>query len=81
MFHRTIRLPGKLWRAVKARSAQDDKAIRWVIDDALDAELMQLIDTLRGAGLPGRPVHSQENRLAGLLHGQTGGEHRVRRLV
>ena len=53
MFHRTIRLPAKLWQAVKARGARDDKAIRWVIDDALDAELMPLIETLRKLGLRG----------------------------
>ncbi|HUT56948.1 MAG TPA: hypothetical protein VNA25_03625 [Phycisphaerae bacterium] len=28
-------------------------AIRWVTDDAVDAELMQLIDTLRGLGFQG----------------------------
>lgn len=53
MFHRTIRLPAELWRAVKARSSRDGKAIRWVIDDALDAELMGLIEALRGLGLRG----------------------------
>jgi len=53
MFHRTIRLPARLWQAVKGRSAEDDKAIRWVIDDALDAELMPLIEALRGLGLRG----------------------------
>ena len=53
MFHRTIRLPAKLWHAVKARSAEEDKAIRWVIDDALDAELMPLIEKLRGLGFRG----------------------------
>ena len=39
MFHRTIRLPADLWRAVKARGQRDGKAIRWVIDDALDSTI------------------------------------------
>ena len=39
IFHRTIRLPAELWRAVKARGQQDGKAIRWVIDDALDSTI------------------------------------------
>jgi len=51
MFHRTIRVPASLWRAVKRRSADDGKAIRWVVDDALDAELPGLIDKLRKLGL------------------------------
>lgn len=53
MFHRTIPLPAELWRAVKARGQQDGKAIRWVIDDALEAELVQLVETLRGLGFRG----------------------------
>ena len=53
MFHRTIRLPADLWKAVKHRSDSDGKAIRWVVDDALDAELMPLIDELRRLGLRG----------------------------
>jgi len=53
MFHRTIRLPAELWKDVKARSKQEGKSIRWVVDDALDAELMPLIATLRKLGLRG----------------------------
>ena len=39
MFHRTIRVPTELWAAVKYRSQRDGKAIRWVVDDALDGEI------------------------------------------
>ena len=53
MFHRTIRLPVGLWKGVKARSAEKHKAIRWVIDDALDDELMPLIASLRRLGFTG----------------------------
>ena len=53
MFHRTVRVPGSLWRAVTRRSAADAKAIRWVVDEALDAELIGLIDQLRQLGLRG----------------------------
>ena len=53
MFHRTIRVPASLWQAVKRKSADDGKAIRWVVDDALDAELIDLIDELRQLGLRG----------------------------
>ena len=40
-------------RAASGVEQQDGKAIRRVIDDALDAELMQLIDTLRRLGFRG----------------------------
>jgi len=53
LFHRTIRVPVSLWKAVKRRSARDGKAIRWVVDDALDAELIPLIEQLRKLGLRG----------------------------
>ena len=53
MFHRTVRVPSELWQAVKDRSERDGKAIRWVIDEALDAELMALIETLRQLGFRG----------------------------
>ena len=53
MFHRTIRVPAELWKAVKSRSNSDGKSIRWVVDEALDAELMQLIDKLRQLGFQG----------------------------
>jgi len=53
MFHRTIRLPSGLWQAVKRRGERDGKAIRWVIDDALDADLIQLIERLRKLGFRG----------------------------
>ncbi len=51
MFHRTIRVPASLWQAVKRKSADDGQAIRWVVDQALDAELIGLIDELRQLGL------------------------------
>ena len=53
MFHRNLRVPVEVWQAVKARSAREGKAIRWVIDDALDAELGPLIDALRQLGFQG----------------------------
>ena len=63
MFHRTIRVPASLWQAVKRRSAQDGKAIRWVVDDALDAELSKLIDELRRLGLRGELTDDKLVRL------------------
>lgn len=53
MFHRTMRLPAELWKAVKAKGKKDDSALRWVVDDALDAELMPLIEALRRLGFKG----------------------------
>ena len=53
MFHRTIRVPSGVWQDVKQRSDRDGKAIRWVVDDALDAELIPLIESLRGLGFRG----------------------------
>ena len=60
MFHRTIRLPAALWKDVKARSAEKRKAIRWVVDDALDAELMPLIASLRRFGFKGEQQRTLE---------------------
>ncbi len=53
MFHRTIRVPAELWGEVKARGGKERKAIRWVIDDALDAELVSMVATLRAMGFKG----------------------------
>ena len=52
--HRTIRMPESLWGTVKERSQREGKAVRWVIDDVLDAELGYLIDALQKAGLDGQ---------------------------
>ena len=53
MFLRTMRLPLELWERVKRRGNRDGKALRWVVDDALDAELMPLIESLREKGFRG----------------------------
>ena len=53
MFHRTIRIPAELWQEVKARGNKERKAIRWVIDDALDSELMSMVASLRAMGFKG----------------------------
>ena len=63
MFHRTIRVPAELWAAVKCRSAKEGKAIRWVVDDALDAELADLIAELRKLGLRGEIADDKLVRL------------------
>ena len=52
-----------MWQAVKRRSARDGKAIRWVVDDALDAELSKLIDQLRRLGLRGEIADDKLVRL------------------
>lgn len=53
MFHRTIKLPNGLWEQVKEQGETEKKSLRWIIDEALDAELLSLIDTLRQLGLKG----------------------------
>jgi len=53
MFHRTIKLPNELWDKVKERGAREKKALRWIVDEALDAELQSLIESLRELGLKG----------------------------
>jgi len=53
MFHRTIRLPARSWQAVKGRSAEDEKAIRWVIDDALGCLNQPQIISISAATMPG----------------------------
>lgn len=63
MFHRTIRVPAELWAAVKYRSADEGKAIRWVVDDALDADLPNLIAELRKLGLRGEVADDKLVRL------------------
>ena len=53
MFHRIIKLPNGLWDKVKERGRQEQKALHRVVEDALDAELLPLIETLRQLGLKG----------------------------
>ena len=53
MFHRTIKLPNELWDKVKERGEQEKKALRWIVDEALDAELLLLVESLRRLGLKG----------------------------
>jgi hypothetical protein len=62
-FHRTIRLPGSLWRAVRRRGLRDGKAIRWVVEEALDAELAELVEQLRRLGLRGELADDRLVRL------------------
>ena len=81
MFHRTIKLPSELWEQVKERAKQENKNLRWTIDEALDAELLPLIESLRELGLKGEVkadklvrVPLDENVIARMNHGrrQTG---------
>lgn len=81
MFHRTVKLPNELWDKVKERGGQENKALRWVVDDALDAELLPLIDSLRQLGLKGEVkadklvrVPLDDNVISRINHGrrQTG---------
>ena len=53
VLHRTTRVPGSLWAAAKGRAASEGKPLRHLIDQALDAELTQLVETLRQSGLRG----------------------------
>jgi len=81
MFHRTIKLPNGLWDKVKERGEQDKKALRWIVDDALDAELLPLVESLRQLGLKGEAKPNKlvrlpvdDNVIGRLNHGrrQTG---------
>jgi len=53
MFHRTIKLPNGLWDKVKERGDREKKALRWIVDEALDTELLPLVGSLRQLGLKG----------------------------
>jgi len=53
MFYRTVKLPNGLWGRVKERGDGEGKALRWIIDEALDAELLPLVESLRELGLKG----------------------------
>ena len=53
MFYRTMKFPNGLWNKVKQRGEAEGKALRWVIDEALDAELLPLVESLRELGLKG----------------------------
>src|SRR4051812_3650302 len=53
VLHRTLQLPEHLWSTAKARGQRAEKSVRWIIADALDAELPLLIDALRAVGLTG----------------------------
>jgi len=45
MFYRTIKLPDGLWDKVKECGNQEKKALRWIVDEALDAELLPLVES------------------------------------
>jgi len=49
--HRTFQLPANVWDRVRDRGKREGKSMRWVIADAVDAELFPLMDTLRELGL------------------------------
>lgn len=53
MSRRTIKLPNGLGGKVKEHGEQEQKALRWVVDEALDAELLPLVESLRKLGLKG----------------------------
>ena len=81
MFHRTIKLPSGLWKQVKERGKQENKNLRWTVDEALDAELLPLVESLRELGFKGEVkadrlvrVPVDENVIARMNHGrrQTG---------
>ena len=50
---RTIRVPAELWESIKDHRASAGKSIRFLVDDALDAELMRVIESLRQLGFRG----------------------------
>lgn len=81
MFYRTVKFPDGLWAKAKEHGEQEKKALRWIIDEALDAELLPLLESLRNLGLKGEikadklaRVPLDENVIARLNHGrrQTG---------
>ncbi|MCK4886929.1 MAG: hypothetical protein KAS96_06035 [Planctomycetes bacterium] len=53
MFHRTVKLPNGLWDKVKELGKHEKKSSRWIVDEALDTELIPLIESLRELGLKG----------------------------
>jgi hypothetical protein len=53
MFYRTMKLPNGLWNTVKECGGEEGKALRWIVDEALDAELLPLVESLREFGLKG----------------------------
>lgn len=53
IFHRTLKLPQRAWGAAKARGRYERKTVREVVVEALDTELVPLIESLRGLGLDG----------------------------
>ena len=53
VLYRTIKLPNGLWDKVKECGEQEKKALRWIVDEALDAELLPLVESLRQFGLKG----------------------------
>src|SRR6478609_3123488 len=75
LMHRTIRLPSAVWRAARKRGTKEGKSMRLVISDAVDRELMPLMDALRDLGLDGEQLRDKlvrspvdENVLARLNH-------------
>jgi hypothetical protein len=49
--HRTFELPADVWDKIRKRGRREGKSMRWVISDAVEAELFPLMDSLRALGL------------------------------
>lgn len=56
---RTIKLPGKVWRAVKAKGKRDGKPTREVIEDAVKTEMPALVNSLRDFGIKGELTNNK----------------------
>ena len=60
---RTLKLPGRTWKTVKAKGKRDGKPVREVLKDAVDAELTRLVRRLRELGVRGELVNDKVVRI------------------
>ena len=64
LFHRVYRFPIPLWASARERAIHEQRGVRWVVNDALDAELESVVAELRSLGF--RAEGSEDNKLVRL---------------
>ena len=60
---RTLKLPGRVWTATKAKGRKDGKPVREVLKDAVNAELPRLVRQLRELGVRGELTNDKVVRV------------------
>ncbi len=60
---RTLKLPGSIWKATRAKGRRDDKPVREVLEEAVNSELAKLVKQLRACGVRGELTNDKVVRV------------------